>query len=94
MPQCRGRGSAQLRLRLRLIPGRPRHGHCFLIINISLNARLHLTPNPHSFQGTPGRHGSTHQTRADPAESRLMMIVLFIVLSRNKLRIPLEGTYS
>ena len=24
----------------------------------------------------------------------LMMIVLFIVLSRNKLRIPLEGTYS
>ena len=24
----------------------------------------------------------------------LMMIVLFIVLARNKLRIPLEGTYS
>ena len=23
-----------------------------------------------------------------------MMIVLFIVLARNKLRIPLEGTYS
>jgi len=31
VPQCRGHGSAQLRLRLRLIPGRPRHGHCFLI---------------------------------------------------------------
>jgi hypothetical protein len=25
---------------------------------------------------------------------RGMMIVLFIVLARNKLRIPLEGTYS
>ena len=25
---------------------------------------------------------------------RVMMIVLFIVLARNKLRIPLEGTYS
>jgi hypothetical protein len=24
----------------------------------------------------------------------VMMIVLFIVLARNKLRIPLEGTYS
>ena len=24
----------------------------------------------------------------------IMMIVLFIVLARNKLRIPLEGTYS
>ena len=28
------------------------------------------------------------------AHKRAMMIMLFIVLSRNKLRIPLEGTYS
>jgi hypothetical protein len=27
-------------------------------------------------------------------EHSSMMIVLFIVLARNKLRIPLEGTYS
>ena len=30
----------------------------------------------------------------DIGTALLMMIVLFIVLSRNKLRIPLEGTYS
>ena len=30
----------------------------------------------------------------DGMKSEIMMIVLFIVLARNKLRIPLEGTYS
>ena len=36
------------------------------------------------------------RVRAACAGSSLtpMMIVLFIVLARNKLRIPLEGTYS
>ena len=36
-------------------------------------------------------HTVRHTLRRVPS---LMMIVLFIVLARNKLRIPLEGTYS
>jgi hypothetical protein len=53
--------------------------------------------------GAPGP-GSVHQdkmvmkrmTRDQPLQvgEVSLMIVLFIVLDRNKLRIPLEGTYS
>ena len=43
-----------------------------------------------------GSTPSGHSAAAVPAgdDGRGMMIVLFIVLARNKLRIPLEGTYS